>query len=323
MREWKLGRALLMLLVLFCVTGPAHARPNEAAFTRQMADRFRAALPGHAVEITGEPMQLRIAATPDPLTVNIGRIFNYCESAAAQDCAESIDRFVAGSTEGLLHPTPPVTRAQLRLLVRNIEYCDAIGHVASGDTDGPIMRAFLPGLCTLLMADYPTTMRSVTATQLRGLGLEPDAAWVLAERQTLADLPRPDRLEGLDDRVVAVTGYDYVTSLMLNAEGWRAAAAAQGELVVAVPDGGSMIVVRRANLADLPRFRALFASRWRPPSAGCHRMSIIGRRRDGRCWSERRLVTIVAGAGTCAGGDQSRTGCVARYMMQSCTISSS
>jgi hypothetical protein len=242
--------------VLFCLNDPAHARPSEAAFTSQMADRFRAALPGHAVEITSEPLQLRIAATPDPFLVNVGRVFNYCENAEAQDCAESIDRLIAGSIEGVLHPTPPVTRAQLRLLVRNIEYCDAIGDVASGDVDGPITRPFLPGLCMLLMADYPTTMRSVTPHELLGLGLAPDAAWTLAEHQTLAGLPRPERLEGLHDTIVAVSGYDYVTSLMLNADGWRAAAAAQGELVVAVPDSGTMIVVRRVNLADLPRFRA-------------------------------------------------------------------
>ena len=119
------------------------------------------------------------------------------------------------------------------------------------------MRPFVSGLCIILMGDYPTTMRSVTEDQLAPLGLTADAAWALAERQTLADLPRPDRLEGIHDTVVAVTGYDYVTSLMLNAEGWRAAAAAEGELVVAVPDSGSMIVVRRANLADLVRFRAI------------------------------------------------------------------
>jgi hypothetical protein len=47
-----------------------------------------------------------------------------------------------------------------------------------------------------------------------------------------------------------------VTSLILNREGWQAVAAAEGELAVAVPDRGSMIVARRANLADLAGFRA-------------------------------------------------------------------
>jgi hypothetical protein len=257
MRSAFLGSAFLLLSALFLLSSPATARSTEAEFTHQIADRLRAALPGHAVETTSEPMQLRIVATPEPFTVNFGRVFNYCQTAAAQDCAASIDRFIAGTSESVLHPPSPITRAQLRLLVRNVEYCDAISQGDSGPLRGPILRPFVPGLCTLLMADLPTTMHSVSEEQLRPLNLTPEAAWALAERQTLAQLPRPEQLEGLHDAFAALTGYDYMTSLLLNTEGWRAAAAAQGELVVAVPDSSSMIVVRRANIADLARFRAL------------------------------------------------------------------
>jgi hypothetical protein len=256
MRSRSFGQSLLLLFVTFCLTGLAPAQPSEADFTRQMADRFRTALPGHAVDITSEPLQLRIAATPDPLVVNVGRIYNYCASAPAQECAESIDRFMAGTLEGVVHPVPPVTRAQLRLLVRNVEYCDSINPDHASDLRGPVTRPLVSGLCIILMADYPTTMRSVSKADLGPLGLTPDAAWALAERQTLADLPRPDRLGGLHDGIVAVTGYDYVTSLMLNAEGWRAVAASEGELIVAVPDSATMIAVRRANLRDPAGFRA-------------------------------------------------------------------
>src|SRR3954465_11099930 len=76
MRIGFLGRAFVLLLFLICLNDRAQARPSEAAFTRRMADRLRAALPGHAVEITSEPMQIRVAATPDPLIVNVGRVFN-------------------------------------------------------------------------------------------------------------------------------------------------------------------------------------------------------------------------------------------------------
>ena len=106
------------------------------------------------------------------------------------------------------------------------------------------------------MADFPTSMRSVTEAQLRNLGLTTDAGWALALRQTLADLPRPDQLEGLQDNIVVVTDYDYVTSLLLNTEGWRAAAAVAGELVVALPASNTLIVARRANLTDMNSFRA-------------------------------------------------------------------
>lgn len=254
MRTRDFSRAFT-LLILFCFCSCAKAQTSEADFTRQMAERFRAALPGRTVEIT-EPLQLRVGLSPDPATVNLGRVFNYCASATAEECTASIDRFVTASAEGLTHVDAPITREQLRLLVRNVEYCQDLREGGSADRPGPVIRPFVPGLCTILMADFPTNMRSVAENELGRLGLELEAAWTLAERQTLAELPSPNQLEGLQDSIVAVTDHDYLTSLMLNAEGWRAAATAQGELLVAVPASNAMIVARRANVTDLEGFRA-------------------------------------------------------------------
>ena len=255
MRVRDFGRACLLLCALFWFAGPARAQTREADFTRQMAERFRAAFPGREVDIT-EPLQLRIALTPDPALVNVGRLYNFCASAPAPECEASIDRFVASAVDGLSDLAAPIAREQLRLLVRNIEYCDSLRPAGASEQPAIIIRPFVPGLCTLLMADFPTTMRGVTAEEVRGMNLEPDAAWALAERQTLADLPRPSELEGLRDSIVAVTDFDYVTSLMLDLDGWRVAADEQGELVVAVPASNMIIVSRRANLTDLPSFRA-------------------------------------------------------------------
>jgi hypothetical protein len=43
---------------------------------------------------------------------------------------------------------------------------------------------------------------------------------------------------------------------MLDAEGWRAAAGAFGDLIVAVPASDSLVVARRANLDDIADLRA-------------------------------------------------------------------
>jgi hypothetical protein len=257
MRTGLFGRALLLLLLLSCLSTSACARPSEADFTRRMAERIRAALPGRAVQITAEPLQLSVEATPETAIVNLGRLYNYCASATQQECTESIATFVSSTAEGLSNVDAPITRDQLRLLVRNTEYCESAGQGRSVDHRGPIVHPLVPGLCTILMADFPTRMRSVGEDDVRGLGLEPDAAWALAERQTLAELPKPDQLEGLHDTLIAVTGYDYVTSVMLNTEAWRTAAASQGELIVAVPASDTVIVARRVNLADLARFRTV------------------------------------------------------------------
>lgn len=252
----RIAQSFLLLLGIAGVTGLAPAPPSEAEFTRQMAERFRAALPGRDVEIT-EPLQFRIRAEPEPLTINVGRVFNFCAHATADECRDSIDRFVASTADALSNAAAQITRAQLRLLVRNTEYCDyAAAAGTSGNLRRPVTRNVAPGLCVILMADFPTTMRSVPAEDLRRLGLDADAAWALAERQTLADLPHPEAIEGLRGGIAVVTGFDYVTSLLLNREGWRAATAAQGELIVAVPASDTLVVARRAALGDLAGFRA-------------------------------------------------------------------
>src|SRR5688572_5022041 len=231
----RIFATLLLALVLFAGTtapasAPAAERPEEA-FTRRFAERFEKALPGREIEIT-EPLQLRVVTDDDPIVVNFGRIFNFCSTASVEECDDAIDRFIASTSETVTRVEtgwPAVTRGQLRVAVRHTDFCNYVAQSSDPSTPaGEVMltRPYVAPLCLVLMADYPTQMRGVRTEDLTGLGLEPDAAWALAERQTLADLPEPDRLDSIGESLVAVTEYDYVTSLLLNGEGWRRAAAA-------------------------------------------------------------------------------------------------
>jgi len=249
-------RSLALVLAFLCLAAPASAQTSEAEFTAQMAERFRAAFVGRTVEVT-EPLQLRVNLTPEPALVNVGRLYNFCASASADECERSVARFVSTSVEGLSDLNSPIAREQLRIVVRPTEYCDSIRPDGARDQPGPLLRPFIPGLCEVLMVDFPTRMRSANVEELRDLGLEPDAAWALALRQTLADLPDPPTLEGLGEGVILVSGFDYATSLMLDADGWRAAAAAYGDLVVAVPASDSVVVARRANLGEVADFQGV------------------------------------------------------------------
>ena len=250
----KLCAAGLLFLALLCLAPDASAQNSEPEFTRQMVERFRAAMPGATVEIS-EPLQIRIRGQGEPSHVNVGRIYNFCATNPPADCEATIAEFVGTVVSGLDNLEAPVAHEQLRVAVRPTEYCDYIDGLRPAGEPGPLTRPFVTGLCAVLMVDYPDRMRSLNAEDLRGLGLEADAAWTLARRQTLADLPRPEALEGLADGIVAVADFDYATSLMLNDEGWRAATATYGDLIVAIPDSMVTIVARRANLADLDGFR--------------------------------------------------------------------
>jgi hypothetical protein len=256
MRMPSIGRVIVAALCLFGCSPPAAAKPSEAEFTRQMAERFRAALPGRTVQISAEPLQLRVQVNGEPAEINVGRIFNFCANSSEADCENSIAHFVSATSDTFSKLDAPIARGQLRLVVRASEYCDYVERTIPKDQARPVARPFLPGLCTLLMADFPNNRRTVTGEDLGKLALAPDEAWSLAERQTLADLPTPATLEGLATNVVIVSGFDYATSLMLNSDGWRSAAAAHGDLVAAVPEDSAMIVGRIESVGDLGKFKA-------------------------------------------------------------------
>lgn len=256
MNRKGLCRSLVLALSLLCLSSASSAQTKEVDFTLRMAARFRSALPGRTIEVS-EPLQLRLAGKGEPSEINVGRIFNYCANATAADCETSIAEFVAGMTEAYQNLDKPITRDQLRLVVRSSDYCEYIEQSFPQDKPRPVMRPFVSGLCTLLMVDFPTRTQTASAENLTEIGLELEPAWALAERQTLAGLPTPATIEGLSKGIAAVAGFDYATSLMLNEKGWRAAAARHGELVAAVPDGNVMIVARFAKVGDLAEFKAV------------------------------------------------------------------
>jgi hypothetical protein len=250
------ARVALAAAALFCLAAPARAQETEAAFTQRMVERFRAAIPDRKFEVA-EPLQLRIVREGDPYEVNVGRIFNYCRSSTAEECESSIATFVTSSADAIRNVDPAFTSGQLRVAVRSSDYCDYIDserRLHEKSKSGPLRRPYVAGVCTLILADFPTIARGVSAEDLEKIGLDVDAAWALAERQTLADLPTPTALDGLENGISIVDGFDYAPSIMLNAEGWREASA-RGEILIAVPSGNSAIVVRRATITDLDGFR--------------------------------------------------------------------
>lgn len=246
-------RALLIALALLSAA-PARAQGDEAAFTEAAAARFRAALPGREVAVAG---RLQLSVTTDgreAAEINLDRVWNFCRTASAADCEVSKANFIGAMVE-LLADQPPVTRAQLRVMVRGSDYC--VGAQRNLAVDRVLAtRPGPPGLCALIVADYPRTMRLLELSDLAPLGLDAAQAWPLAERQTLAALPRPRSLAALDQHnAAAVVDYDYIPSLLLDADGWRAVAA-RGELLIAVPSDDMLIVVRAADVTDLAAFRA-------------------------------------------------------------------
>lgn len=252
MRKGRLAAALLGLSLL-CAPLHAGQADDEAAFTARFAERLRAALPDSRYTVSA-PLQLR---GPDNAEMNIGRIFNFCRANPADQCEQAIATFVNGMREALGRADSPATREQLRIAVRHQEFCDYVAQQPRRDSSrpGPITRQVGPELCAILMVDFPRSMRSASADDLTPLQLDADAAWALAERQTIAALPGLDAFSALDTGMIVVTDYDYVPSLMLARDLWRELTARHGPLIVMIPEDGMLVAVRRSVAGDIAGLR--------------------------------------------------------------------
>ena len=227
---------------------PSEPRPSPDEFTRRIAERFRIALPRRQVQIAG-PLQLSIGLEAGTSEISLSRVFNFCATAPAEECAASIEHFIASQSEAIEGLDASPTADQLRIAVRNDDY---VAHLGDGARPGgPMARAFLPGLNLLIVADYPNRTRSVSALELDRMGLSVEAAWSLAERQTLAGLPRPDSLDGLETSSVMLTDRRYLPSLLVDVEGWRLARKRHGDLLAAIPEGYAIFIARADRIGNL------------------------------------------------------------------------
>ena len=250
-------RILALLLMLSLVCGPAGATQadDEAAFTARFAERLRAALPDQPYAIAG-PLQLR---GPQNAEINIGRIFNFCSASTPDECETAIDTFVNAMREALARADSPATREQLRLAVRNQEFCDYVAQIPrenAANANSLATRGIGSGLCAILMIDFPRSMRSASGDDLATLRLDSDAAWALAEQQTLAALPGEGAFAGLETGMIMVTQYDYIPSLMLARDLWRDLTSRHGPLIVMIPEDGLLVAVRRTAATDIRGLRA-------------------------------------------------------------------
>lgn len=260
--------AALLAIAVFAAAQPAAAAPaSEEELTRIMADRLRRALPDRTVRIVG-PLQLDVAGSgsSEPTQMNLDRVWNVCRGSSEADCEAVSERFITAMQEASIEH-PPIVSGQLRLMVRTADYCAQVRRLFEERGQGaPLARSGPADLCTIMVADYPTTMRMVRPDDLPALNLDADRAWALAGRQTLDALPDPPDLAFEEGGFAIVAGQDYTPSVILDEAGWRALAAARGPILMAVPEDGAVVIARAAE-AD-PR---LFRDAIRDAAAGAER----------------------------------------------------
>jgi hypothetical protein len=274
-------RATLLAIALLWPTA-CHAAPrSQKAFAADMLRRLRTAMPGKTLASdTADPLAITVDGDGPPKLdqINLHNIYAACEHATKVECRAYKAEFVSATAS----PMPPITAADLRLVVRNADYVAAAKARFADDPDRqPLTESIGGDLYAMLAADSPTSTTLASQTMLRPLNLSPAAAWALAARQTAAKLPPVPTPAKLKAGGVSIDGFDYTASLLLDRKAWTALAQKVGpDLFVTVVSDGLVLVGVRPDGPALNTFRTAVAE---DCAAQAHCISPhIYRFRDGR-----------------------------------------
>ncbi|TPE59532.1 hypothetical protein FJQ54_13710 [Sandaracinobacter neustonicus] len=267
---------LLALAGLFAATSAACTPAVEAGpFGQEMLKRLREAYPDAGIEQADALSATATLRDGNVLTFNFDRVLEFCQTAAATDCAEQKQKFVQAAREAMVPQI--VTRDNLRLVVRGADYLAEIARMGTANNPAPLQRPLSAGLGVVLMADFPTTARTVNSSDLQKLGVGDDEALRLARAQVLAALPEVPGSHELKDGALVGIEAEYVESLILRSDAWaKLDADTKGRMFIAVPGAGLLLVGLDADaggkeLTDIlaklysesPRPISPLAYRWR------------------------------------------------------------
>ena len=247
-------RALLAVLLIAAAPAP------RDDFAQRLAAAIRRADPAAVVKVT------------DPRTVTVkrkghdeGKIYTdsidrFCEANTAADCEVERAAFIRNTAAAATTDYEVLTRAQLRVVVRGDDYVASYRAVLDQGNKGTLVaRPVAPGVTAMLAADFPTTTRMVSTSDLDPLGLTIETAMALGEKQTVADLPPVPKLAEIKGKLIAVSGFDYGASLMLLPQRWHDLAdASGGTLFIAVPSDDN-VLIGTATKEELPQLRTVVA----------------------------------------------------------------
>lgn len=230
---------------------------DQTAFRNDMAQRLVKALGGAKVDaVDGDWQQLKVDREGEDhdLTINLGRVWSYCEQASAEDCETVKSAFIDKS---IVEP-PIAKREDLRIIVRDSQYVE---YMRSLRADSKPMawpvHQIGDDLFAILAVDGPETIALADGKTLSKLGLSESDAWALAKRQTIARLPMLPTPETLAKQPVAFQDGAYLGSLLIQREAFRKIGDAVGpDLIVTVVSDSFVFVARMPDGPGLEKFAA-------------------------------------------------------------------
>lgn len=245
---------LLLLAVLLVIAGCSPAIADETQFRADMIERFRKAYPGAEFAPGKEELQVGIKGGEwQEATINLHRIFLFCQTAAIGDCDTVKDEFV-----GKIGTKPQKLAADsLRIIVRDKEYIDYARRLGSDPAERQaIYRAIGEDLFAVLASDGPETIALVGDTGLAELGMSEADAWDRAWRQTQALLPALPEPAKFLEQAMAFESDEYLASLTADLPAWKKVAGVVGpKLMMTVVSDQFVFVGRLDDGPELAQFR--------------------------------------------------------------------
>jgi len=249
-----MGRCLGLILgcvLLIAGQGRADVQTSPDLAVHAAAD-LRQILPsGFEVTVVG-PLTLKIGPkATEPIQVNLDRINAHC-MAAPDRCDAVLGDFVAKVAQLLRDKMAPLSKEQLRAVVRPVEYLDELRRGLG--TQEVVSAPLIDDLVVMCFFDRPTAMLGATISNLKTLGLTSDDAIALCKRNVEAALPPlQSQIKSLPDRSFGtLTGDPYQSSRLIFHDDWEPVAAEfGGHLIVAIPASDLVIYGKEQDAVAL------------------------------------------------------------------------
>jgi hypothetical protein len=213
--------AFLVLAILLATPAACQPLDPERAFAEDMLKRFRSAIPDGRLEIkSDEPLVINIeqAAGWDEASINLHRVYGFCQNASRADCEALKNEFV-GKISKNSKPERESAGA-LKIIVRDQEYVSYVRSTFKDQTHIVPIRVIGEGLSAILAFDSPDTISLATKEGLANVGLSEEQAWDLAMKQTKANLPAIPRDKLVKGEPVAFQDFEYLASLLADTAQW-------------------------------------------------------------------------------------------------------
>jgi hypothetical protein len=226
MIRWLVAGSALMM-------ASAGLAGGEREFAERMLERLQAAAPDKELRLSADDplaIDMKHEGMWGAARINLHRLHAFCAEVPAEECEGALANF---ATRVTARPPEPKA-ANLRVVVRNQTFLDHLLETQPEDAQ-PIYRRIGDDLFALLGFAGPSGVAFTIREQLQSLGLDNATAWRLADEQTRAVLPDLPYDIDLAEHAVSYEEYDFLPSLLADAEGWRRLASKTGPDLFVAP----------------------------------------------------------------------------------------